>query len=144
MDAISATSTCFGTVAKSISCGKSWHLWERATRRTLSGLCYMYKLQCIESPQQLTNIVPGTSCTHCHGGSSTKPATHTCGDPSSPAPQYPTTSCTRVHQAVLPVCPHLSLWNQLPPSLFQPSMSLQRLHRFKAAAWKHLLHTDWL
>eukprot|EP00117_Sycon_ciliatum_P006102 scpid100558/ scgid9781/ len=44
-----------------------------------------------------------TSCTNC--GSSTNP-THTCGDPSSPAPQYPTTSCTGVHQAVLPVCPH--------------------------------------
>ena len=30
MDAISAICTCFGTVAKSISCETLWHLWERA------------------------------------------------------------------------------------------------------------------
>ena len=31
IDAISATCTCFGTVAKSISCETLWHLWERAS-----------------------------------------------------------------------------------------------------------------
>ena len=31
IDAISATSTCFDKVAKSISCEKLWNLWERAT-----------------------------------------------------------------------------------------------------------------
>ena len=35
MDAVSATWTCFGTVAKSIMCELFWHLWERAMSEVL-------------------------------------------------------------------------------------------------------------
>ena len=110
-----------------------------AARRTLSGLCYMYKLQCIESPQQLTNIVPPAAPTVVRPRTR---HTHAVTHPHQPLNTLPPAAPEYIRRSF--TFAHISLWNQLPPFLFQPSMSLQRLHRFKAAAWKHLLHTDWL
>ena len=73
-----------------------------AARRTLSGLCYMYKLQWIGSPQQLTNIVPLAAPTVVRPRTR---HTHAAAHPHQllnnlppAAPEY-----IRVHQVVLPL-----------------------------------------
>ena len=111
-----------------------------ALRRTVAALCYLYKLQYITGPKQLTKLVP------------------------PPAPACAMPQRTRLQTAVrhryqladtLPVnAPNslrrsfpycvLSMWNNLPPDLVSVAPHQKGLQRFKTAVNKHLTHSHWV
>jgi len=111
------------------------------TRRLVAGLSYLYKLQTLERPGQLKNIIP----------------------PFAVPPANPRTRAERKaaggHRyqlsAVLPVrapdmlrraFPHslISQWNALPPSLFQSQPTPKGLDMFKRNVNRHLMRQQLL
>ena len=109
-------------------------------RRTISGICFIYKLMCGPRVPCLQSLLPQLL--------DQRPSPRTRQQVeianghdfqlSSPLPP-------RSHNTIRRSFPHayISTWNSLPPEVI-PEVNLKRLQQFKSTAYKHLLRNNWL
>eukprot|EP00117_Sycon_ciliatum_P006569 scpid70576/ scgid6250/ Probable RNA-directed DNA polymerase from transposon X-element; Reverse transcriptase len=110
-------------------------------RRIVSGLVYLYKLQCIPGPPQLTAMIP-------------PPANHVEARRTRSQPPPGQQHHVQLQQVLDRRAPAyasrsfpfsvVSVWNSLPSEIVRAPLSLKRLHTFKEDVHKYLTHQHWL
>ena len=110
-----------------------------ATRRLASALTYLYKLQCITGPAQLTSMVPPPALPTPHQRTRAQQADRLQYQLSCPLPVGSPDYLTRS----FPNCV-LSCWNSLPVNTIQQRPCLKRGQRFKTMVYNHFLHNNWV
>ena len=110
-----------------------------ATCHLVSALTYLYKLQCISGPAQLTSMVPPPALPAPHQRTRTQQRDRHQYQLSCPLPVASPDYLTRS----FPYCV-LSCWKSLPVNTIQQRPYLKGLQRFKTMVYHHLLHKNWV
>lgn len=110
-------------------------------RRTVSGLCYIYKLLSLPQGSPLVSLLPARVTRHvtghCTRQQSQQPDQH-CYQLASDVPLSARNSILRSFpNAVLP------MWNSLPAGFLKDPPCLKRLQSFKEKVYYHLLRSNW-
>ena len=110
-----------------------------ATRRLVSALTYLYKLQCISGPAQLKSMVPPPALPVPHQRTRAQQGDRHQYQLSCPLPVASPDYLTRS----FPYCV-LSNWNSLPVNTIQQRPYLKGLQWFKTMVYHHLSHKNWV
>ena len=111
-----------------------------ALRRTISGLCVLFKLMCgARLPCMAELLPPPADYANPRTRRQLQAAHGHCF-------QLKQTLPSRSHNTILQSFPnaHIPIWNSLPSSVLQEAPCLRSLQSFKSKSYKHLLKKDWL
>ena len=110
-------------------------------RRTISGLCLLYKLLCGPRSPCLLPLLP-RHAHHTHHPRTRQQAQASSGHNL----QFSLTLPPRSNNTILRSFPHalIRTWNSLPPSILHEQPHLRHLQRFKTATYRYLRKKDWL
>lgn len=112
-------------------------------RRTISALCYLFKLQCLSGPPQLLRMVPPRAHFHPSECPRTRLQLAVC-DRHAVQLRNVLPACTP--NSVLRSFPHnvIDLWNELPPAIMPNPLVMKNLQSFKSATARYLKKSRWL
>ena len=110
-----------------------------AIRRTVSGLCFLFKLQCCPRLPTLQSLVP-PQLVPVQNARTRRQATVT--HHLQLSTNLPAKSNDRIRRSF----PYgvISEWNNIPPAILGDEPRLKDLQRFKVNVYKHLQRSDWL
>ena len=110
-------------------------------RRTVAGLCFLYKLHFVEGPEMVKAILPPSAAApQCRMSTreTTRSAAHHPSQLTSILPPQSRNNTLRSFPHSL-----ITTWNQLPPTLLQSPPSRRGMHTFKKNVNDHLRRSKW-